>query len=238
MASKKKRYSRSHLPPCPDPARYVIAEDAEGYYWRLRRGCGKPAVLNDSLARNAALTQPTNMAAARVLAALAPFLNGIRTEALNGRIGGLFKKAINQNGRADFSFFKGFEFQRNHPLDQLLKSPVGIEEPTGAVGLCMWLDATAVQAQNRLATDFYMEAVLLYGDAMAEHGLRTDYRQSPLYAFDGLSKGECRLALQLPKEPVPWMMLLKVSCLEGRELAVHPKHYRMKVMACGVGNGG
>jgi hypothetical protein len=230
MASRKKRYSRHGLPPCPDPERYTVAEDKDGYYWRLRRGCGKPAVLNASFARNAALTGPTNKAAARILAALEPFLTGIRTNALSGRIGGLLKKAINKNGGADFSFFESFEFQQEHPLEQLLKTAVVVTVQDGMVRLCIALDETAVKAQNSLATDFYMEAVLLCGDALAENGLRTDSRESPLYAFGRLSKGECRLELELPQEPAPWMVLLKVSCLEGNELAVHPKHYGMRVV--------
>jgi hypothetical protein len=238
MARKKKRYNRFNLPPCPDPARYMLAEDKDGYYWRLRRGCGKPAGLNTSLSRNAALTGPTNAGASRILKTLTPFLNGIRNSKLSGCLGGLLKKSINQNGRADFSLFEGFDFQEAHPLEQLLKNPVLTEVQNGMVQLCIVIDETAVKAHNQLVSHFYMEAVLLYGDAMEEHGLAADYRESPLYSFEPFSKGLCRLELELPPEPVPWMLLLKVNCLEGRELAVHPKHYGLKVVKAGSGGGG
>jgi hypothetical protein len=38
------------------------------------------------------------------------------------------------------------------------------------------------------------------------------------------------LRLKIPVRKVPWMVLLKVSCMEGNELAVHPRHYGMKVV--------
>jgi hypothetical protein len=52
-----------------------------------------------------------------------------------------------------------------------------------------------------------------------------------LYRYFGKQEGVCLLWLPLPQED--WCLFLKVSSLEGKELAVHTKHYRMKVVAAG-----
>ena len=56
---------------------------------------------------------------------------------------------------------------------------------------------------------------------------------SPVYGIGEDHKKECRLSLVLPPEGQPWMALLKVSCIEGRELAMAPGMYGMKVIGCG-----
>ena len=47
--------------------------------------------------------------------------------------------------------------------------------------------------------------------------------------------GECVLKIDVPTTKGPWMALLKVNCLEGREMAYHPRHYALKVIAAGGG---
>jgi hypothetical protein len=39
--------------------------------------------------------------------------------------------------------------------------------------------------------------------------------------------------MELPTGKQPWMIFLKLSCLEGNEAAIHPRHYGMKVVAVG-----
>ena len=63
-----------------------------------------------------------------------------------------------------------------------------------------------------------------------KNGLRTDSIESKLYAFGEEPIEICELRLPLPEDDVQWIVLIKVSCLEGNEMAVHPKHYGMKVM--------
>ena len=41
------------------------------------------------------------------------------------------------------------------------------------------------------------------------------------------------MSVPLPSNGAPWMALLKVSCPEGLELAVHPRHYGMRVVKVG-----
>jgi hypothetical protein len=57
---------------------------------------------------------------------------------------------------------------------------------------------------------------------------------SSLYPFtEWIEKSVCSLSIELPANKKPWMVLLKVNCLEGNELAVHPRHYAMTVVAVG-----
>ena len=60
-----------------------------------------------------------------------------------------------------------------------------------------------------------------------------DSVSAPLYAMGVDSKEPCRLSLDLPKAVVPWMALLKVSCLEDLELAAQPGHCGMKMVKAG-----
>jgi len=66
-----------------------------------------------------------------------------------------------------------------------------------------------LKGKNALVSHYYFEAVLVWGDAGKEGELRVDSVPSALYAIGAEGVDECRL--QVGK---PWMVLLKVSCLE------------------------
>jgi hypothetical protein len=90
-----------------------------------------------------------------------------------------------------------------------------------------------VKQHNQLVTDFYFEAILLYGDVLKKRGMQTEYAVSTPYSFTHTITGDCKLVLPLPSKKQPWILLLKVSCLEGNEMAMHAKHYGMRVVALG-----
>jgi len=91
-----------------------------------------------------------------------------------------------------------------------------------------------VERHNGIVTDYYFELILLWGDAGSDKGLRVEEADSPVYRIEEDYGTECRLSLVLPPEGQPWMALLKVSCIEGRELAMASRNYGMKVIAGGV----
>jgi hypothetical protein len=91
------------------------------------------------------------------------------------------------------------------------------------------IDHFPIEAQNRLASEFYFELVLLYGDPNEEWGLRTENVESPLYVYWEKTKRICVLEVDLP-EQADWCVILKVNSLEGNYLAVHPMRYRMRVV--------
>lgn len=90
-----------------------------------------------------------------------------------------------------------------------------------------------VKQYNRLVTDFYFEGILLYGDALTDGLLAVEYALSKHYSFADALTDDCKLILSLPTKNEPWMLLLKVSCLEGNELAAHAKHYGMRMVEVG-----
>ena len=91
-----------------------------------------------------------------------------------------------------------------------------------------------IELVHSIATEFYFEAVMVWGDPMKEKGLKVDAVESKLYPIKGEVKGPCVLRLDLPAKKEPWMVLLKVSCLEGNELAHSPRHYGVKVVEAGT----
>jgi len=90
-----------------------------------------------------------------------------------------------------------------------------------------------VKRNSGIVTAYYFELILLWGDAGCDKGLRVEEADSPVYRIAEDYSTGCQLSLVLPPEGQPWMALLKVSCIEGRELAAAPRNYGMKVIECG-----
>jgi hypothetical protein len=209
----------------------VLVKTREGVHWRKKRRKGK---LNESFATNADLSKISGPAASRVVQRLRPFLQGIDGGRLTLRISNALRKGLKEKKRLDLSALEGAEMQRDHPLHQLLLVSYRLVVEDWMFKIKIGVESQCVKKQNSLATHFYFEAVMVYGDVAAENGLRVESTGSRLYAFGEEPEEVCELSLPLPEE-VSWMVLLKVSCLEGNEMAVHPKHYGMKVVR-GVGS--
>jgi hypothetical protein len=219
---------RKAIPPCPDPDLYILSELEDRYIWKRKRGTIKPAVLNASLSKNASLTSSTNKAAGRLFARLAPYFEGLAKGWAQASMAGMLKKAMNARGKMDFHFLEGFDFQKKHPLEQLLLQPVSIVIKDGEVALTLPVGRHVIKRNSRLVSGYYFEAILLSGDASKDRSIMIDSEESKLYNFNDTD--QCVLHLKLPARKVPWMVILKLSCMEGNELAVHPRHYGMKVV--------
>lgn len=126
-------------------------------------------------------------------------------------------------------YLKGIECQRDYPLDGLLQCNYRVTTTENTVRIEIPVGSSSMKAQNKLVSDYYFEAVLLYGDVGKEKGLDTMSTESKLYRYRDEEENVCLLSLPLPEGD--WCLFLKVSSLEGKELAVHAKHYRMKVVA-------
>jgi len=227
------RKKRKPIPPCPDPDRYILVETEDGFHWRLKRGSLKPAHLNDSLAANSRHTPITNAAASRIMGWLEPYLRGLDKGRLHAVVGGKLKKALNRDGRMHFDFLEGCDIQKRHPLGELVKEPVWVEAGKGRVRITLAVTGHTVKRHSKLVSGYYFTAVLLFGNAERGGGLRVRSTESGLYAFDAGLEEACVLSLKLPPRGVPWMVLFKASCLEGNELALHARHYGMKVVKTG-----
>jgi hypothetical protein len=217
-------------PPCPgNPEDYFWLESRERPHWRRKRGSVGKAQLNAGFRDSNDRTLQASPAARRVRNALAPFLRGITTGRLNNRICNAFRKSLQESDGLRLVYLKRVEMQRDHPLDRMLVCDYKIRTDEKKVRIEIPVEWSSVKPFNNLVTNFYFEAVLLYGDASIEKGLHTRSVESALYPIHTATKSVCVLELELPQRE-DWCVLLKISCLEGKELAAHTKHYRMKVV--------
>lgn len=217
--------------PNPDPERYVLVHTKETSYYRLKRGLGKPARLNTALQTQAVLTRQASPAARALRQALFPFLNGLDTGRFIARVSALLRKALTEAGRLHYAYLLHYEVQPRQPLGALLLAGYAVQLDGGQVRMIVPGGRKVVKRHSPLVSHYYFELVLLTG-IPGEGSLQVDSVESKLYPIDGAAD-RCVLAMDLPEASVPWMALLKVSCLEGNELAYHPRHYGMKVVAVG-----
>lgn len=226
---KKKKRARRDIPYCAEPDQHVLVKTREGIHWRKKRRKGK---LNDSLATNVDLSKISGPAARQVIKKLRPYFNGLEPGRVTLRIINSLKKGLKEHKRIELSSLLGMEIQRDHSLDQLLIGRYSIEKHKENLSISIVITKDTIKRHNQLVTHYFFEGVLISGNAEIENGLRVADMESGVYAFEQ-QKEDCVINLDLPGEGISWMALLKVSCMEGNEMAVHPRHYGMKVVAVG-----
>jgi len=231
--ANRRRYKNEDPGPNPDPENYMLVETKEGRYYRRKRGRVKRAVLNATLQQSSDSIKVCSPVASKMAAALRKDLRGLDTGRMIARFTALLRKALHKNGKPDYSFFVDYDFQPDHPIDGLLRVPYRCQEKKGNIELQIQLIPEAVKKHNPLVSEYYFDLVLLYGDPSANDGLRVETITSPNYPYALSKETTCKLSITLPQREQPWMLMLKVSSLEGKELACHPKHYGMKVVKVG-----
>jgi hypothetical protein len=229
----KKKKNLRPVTPCPDPERYVYVNRKDGGYWKLKRGTIKPAILNDSFKKNSSAFAITSPVARRIKQKLEEFTRGLAISSLHSKLNGRLMKTYNAKGVVDFSQLKGFEIQANHPLEKIFLTQYRVQQLNHSIEIQILVSTGIIKQYSRLVTDFYFEGILLYGDALTDGALKVEYAVSKPYAFTNTATDNCILILPLPQKNVPWMLLLKVSCLEGNEMAHHGRHYGMRVVEVG-----
>lgn len=222
--SQKKRKSAGRN---PDPERFELVRCKEGDYYRRKRA---PGPMNEGMQRSAEQTRVCSPAARRLVGRLRPWLEGLSTGRVTVGFAGRLKKPLNRAGRMDYRFFEDYDLQDPYPLAGLLDAPYRVEVREGSVEIGLDITRHTLKLKNTLVSHYFLEAVLVWGDPGVEGGLRVDSATSPLYPAGAGTGERCRLSLELPEGGAPWMVLLKVSSLEGHELAVHPRHYGMRVV--------
>lgn len=222
---KKKNFKR---PPCPDPELYIWVETKEGGHWRRKRR--KDAPLNRSLAANISATKIVSPVVKLIRDTLEEYTRKLDTGRIHGRLSGLLSKTYKEKGQVNFSALRGFEFQKYFPLEQLMLTQYQVNKGPDFIELLIPVKDGVVKKHNALVTDFYFEGILLYGDVLKDGSLKVEYAVSKPYSFTNTSTEDCKLILPLPVKNEPWMLMLKVSCLEGNEMASHVKHYGMRVV--------
>ena len=195
-------------PPCPDPLRYTLVKTKEGNYWRLNRGTLKPAPVNSMMQDRA--SNNGSKEAKQIGDCLLPYLEHMDAGRKIARLGVVLRRARAKNGVIDFSCFKGFDVQKLHTLEMILKSQFKISIEKGMLYIKIPLSKYAIQRPVKYVTHFQFEAVLMYGNLAKKGSLRSESDTSPVYLIDKPEEPVCTLTLQLP-EKLPWMVFLKVG---------------------------
>jgi hypothetical protein len=225
--------SKRALPPCPDPQLYQMIKTKEGYFWRRKRGTVTKVRLNKSFTEQVNAVKITAPAASRILGKLEPYTRLLQMGRITMRLSAQLRKGL-KNEVIHFGSLIDFDFQKDYPLLKILMTNYTIVEKKDSLEITIPLK-NAVKKQNNLATHFWFDVILLYGDITKSGGLTCIDASSSPYAFDQKAETACILNLPLPKHKTWWLLLLKVGCIEGNEMAVHPRHYAMKIIRVGEG---
>ena len=179
---------------------------------------------------------------------------------MQAAIGGRLKKTYMESGKMTFELLKGLELQPRRKLGSLLSSPywTSVVKDEIVVKITVAQEKTlhkenmgsVLNLKKSIFTDYYFELIMVWCPPTPRKGgeenplrrfdnLKVDSEESKLYKRrdpKGPVKDDelCVLKIDVPKTKLPWMALLKVSCLEGNELAHNPRHYAMKVVAVGT----
>ena len=231
----KKTKFNSKVPPCPDPDKYVLVRGKNGYYWRRKRGTVKPAVLNETLARSAAITSKTNRAAKHMMSLLSVFTQRMALGMATTEAGGAFKRAYLKDGRMDFRFMHEIKFQREeeYPIHKLFTGSVYLQIERGSIQLQVGVGSLNVKAPSVKAEGYQLHAILLYCDPSKERGIKIETDESRIYSFKEKGDLTCQLSLVLPARNRPWMVLLYIGCKMIDKLPAGPRYHAMWVVKAG-----
>jgi hypothetical protein len=220
-------------PPCPDPDRYVWIQPKDGKgYWRLKRGEGKEATLNESLQINSKLTGFTNKCANNVIAKLGPYLNHLARERFVSRLSGALKRGFKVNDTMDYGFVRDMEVQKRYPLGRVLSGyTVAIKED--AVEVSVDINIATIKTHGKLATHYFLELILLQGDASEPYDMRIEDDSTDVYPIDATAG---TYVLRVHPTRKLWMAFLKLTFMEAAtptitEMAVAGNNYGMKCVA-------
>jgi hypothetical protein len=227
--NKKKKSGRT--PPCPgNPEDYTWVNSREGGHWRRNRGSVKPARLNTSFKNNVKLNKIVSPIASTIKKRLMPFLEGLETGRFVANVSGLLRKEYYKSGKLDFLGLIDYDIQPYHKLQKLLRYAYTVEVKNNEVIIEIPVGEGTVPKGNSQMTGYIYEGILMYGDVTKPKSLRTDSETSPIYEFRLKTNTTCRLSLILPSGKVSWMVMLKLSCVYGKERADYKKYHGMKVV--------
>jgi hypothetical protein len=225
-----KRKFDSTKPPCPDPDKFILVRGKYHYFWRRKRGTVKPAVLNEVLAKSAAITKKCNRAAIQLMSLLSVFTQQMQLGRATSRIAGAFKKAYLKTGRMDFSCMQRIEFQEDYPIHRLYRGDIKKQIIKGCLDLHIDVGSLHVIKQNAALVSYQLHAILLYGDPSKDRDIRIETDESRIYTFGEEEKMDCHLQLVLPPKKRPWMALLYIGCKLSLPFPAGSKYHAMMVL--------
>ena len=228
----KKKYPRGTVPPCPGRAEdYSLADRGGYYYWRRKRGTVKPATLNAAMQKRNDAMRALGPVIKQLKMALVPLMQPLPAGTLQNDLFKWLQQYWVDTGLLSFENLQHRDLHRKYRLQKIFHAAYNHAASNEHLQLMLPQCSYAVTPQNKLVTDFVVEAVLLWETSQ---GFETSTQTSSLYAINkGMHTG-CDFSWPLPEQG-NWLLLLKLICFEGDEFASHPMHYGIKVIATGDG---
>ncbi|WP_162915750.1 hypothetical protein [Paraflavitalea soli] len=120
-------------------------------------------------------------------------------------------------------------------MAKLYKGGWHVKIEKGMLHLSVQLGTEAVRQHSGLATGYFAEIILLWGDPGDAQSLRVDNTVSETFSFgaQGPKVHTIVLSIQLPVRQC-WMAMLKLSCT-GRYVEEVAKYHAMNVVRVGKG---
>jgi hypothetical protein len=231
--SATKRYTKKELPPCPDLRLFTLVKSKDGlYHWRHKRGTIKPATLNASFAENAELTRIFSPVCKKLTAILRPFTFRMKTPTLHNDLLTGLKRYYKQNKRPGYQLLKDLELQPASPLGHMLQSPIHTRVEDDKISIEFSVGGFDIHQTGPLLTEYYFEAILISGNILDQE-LEDDSQQSQHFSFNDRERKDCLFEFNRPKD-TDWILLLGISCFEGKQPAAHPKYYPMRILETGM----
>jgi hypothetical protein len=222
--------SSRNIPPCPgDPRDYTLVKRGNKYYWRLNRGTIKPATLNNAMRHRNRVMKITSPFIKKVKRVLLPYIKYLQVSDLHQRLYKMAEQQVAHTGRPGLSSFNLFDLQPDHPIDHLLQAPFNVSRIEDRVQIVMLPIGEPVKKHNKDVTEFVFELILVIGDA---DSMWVEDQSFPIFNIKDPLLVPFVMEQVVPADK-PWMLILKVSCFEGKEWARSGRHYGMKVVAAG-----
>lgn len=221
---------KNKVPPCPDPDRYVLVRRKDCMFWRKKRGSVKKAVLNDSLQRNAEMLKTCASISRRIRTRLRFYLTGLETGRLHQRVWTRVMRQLKETGCAGMKYLEGLELQERFPLERLLTGYLTVTIKDGIADVRIPTGTGSIKKNSGIVTGYFFQLIMLHGNCVDEYGLMVEEETSEIYGIDD-EPGECRMMMVLPENE--WMVILKVSCMEGEAPAKAARNYGMKIVGVG-----
>jgi hypothetical protein len=221
---------RKPLPPCPDPDLYQLIKTKEGSFWRRKRGTVKPAKLNNTFAKNVQAMKIVSPVAATIVNGLFKYIQGLTTGRLSSRICANLLKHYNATKQISFTPLTNMDIQPQYPLAKLIFTQYACSIKEKQIELEVKAYPEAIKKQNNLLTEYFFELILVEAVGESFNKIQSNYVVSKPYYFNANYFEGCVLTLPIPKSSINWMVLFKISCTEGNEMALHSKHYAMKII--------
>jgi hypothetical protein len=244
--------TREELGPNPDPEIWIDIKTKEG--WLRRRRRKKKAKLNAEMQKYADGAKVAMPATARLLKKLEPWVRGMELGRVRVKLAARLKQSYLETGKMNFTYLKDVDIQPRTTLQALLEGKP-LVKVNKEVTVKLLTSGDAIRVKKSRFTGYYFELIMVWGDVMPPNplkgelktrntekggltrkeysGLRVDSVQSPVFPRETNEAGYYTMSIDVPQTKHPWMALLKVGCLEDKELASNPRHYAMKVMAVG-----